>query len=472
MWYNGGMIEQTILQQLSQNEKYVRKVLPFLREDYFSERESKIMFSIFQEYINKYNSLPTKSAVNIILEDKNDLDETTLSKCSELCESIFSTKETLDDKWLVDETEKFCKDRALYNAVLESIHIIDGKSKTQTKGAIPTILSNALAVSFDTHIGHDYIDDAETRFEFYHTKEKRIPFDLEMFNTITGGGTPIKTLNVVIAPTGVGKSMFLCHHAANCLTQNLNVLYITCEMAEERIAERIDANLMDISLDNLKQIPKQLYDKKMEAIKDNVKGKLIIKEYPTATGTVNHFRALLEELRLKKKFVPDVLFVDYLNICASSRFKMGGGVNTYMYVKSIAEELRGLAVEYSLPLWTATQTNREGFGNQDIDMSETSDSFGLPMTADFMFALIATEELEEMKQILVKQLKNRYNDAMANRKFILGLDRSMMKFKDAPKSAHSGILNANISEDTVAGKGFDMRPTEDKFKKKVQGWNI
>jgi replicative DNA helicase len=472
MWYNDEMIEQTILQQLSQNEKYVRKVLPFLREDYFSERESKIMFSIFQEYINKYNSLPTKSAVNIILEDKNDLDESTLSNCSELCESIFSSKETLDDKWLVDETEKFCKDRALYNAVLESIHIIDGKSKTQTKGAIPTILSNALAVSFDTHIGHDYIDDAETRFEFYHTKEKRIPFDLEMFNTITGGGTPIKTLNVVIAPTGVGKSMFLCHHAANCLTQNLNVLYITCEMAEERIAERIDANLMGISLDNLKQIPKQLYDKKMECIKDNVKGKLIIKEYPTATGTVNHFRALLEELRLKKKFVPDVLFVDYLNICASSRFKMGGGVNTYMYVKSIAEELRGLAVEYSLPLWTATQTNREGFGNQDIDMSETSDSFGLPMTADFMFALIATEELEEMKQILVKQLKNRYNDAMANRKFILGLDRSMMKFKDAPKSAHSGILNANISDDTVAGKGFDMRPAEDKFKKKVQGWNI
>jgi replicative DNA helicase len=466
------MIEQTILQQLSQNEKYVRKVLPFLREDYFSERESKIMFSIFQEYINKYNSLPTKSAVNIILEDKNDLDESTLSKCSELCESVFSTKETLDDKWLVDETEKFCKDRALYNAVLESIHIIDGKSKTQTKGAIPTILSNALAVSFDTHIGHDYIDDAETRFEFYHTKEKRIPFDLEMFNTITGGGTPIKTLNVVIAPTGVGKSMFLCHHAANCLTQNLNVLYITCEMAEERIAERIDANLMDISLDNLKQIPKQLYDKKMESIKDNVKGKLIIKEYPTATGTVNHFRALLEELRLKKKFVPDVLFVDYLNICASSRFKMGGGVNTYMYVKSIAEELRGLAVEYSLPLWTATQTNREGFGNQDIDMSETSDSFGLPMTADFMFALIATEELEEMKQILVKQLKNRYNDAMTNRKFILNLDRPMMKFKDAPKSSHSGILNANISEDTIAGKGFDMRDS-DKFKnKKTEGWKI
>lgn len=273
--------------------------------------------------------------------------------------------------------------------------------------------------------------------------------------------------------TGVGKSMFLCHHAANCLSQNLNVLYITCEMAEERIAERIDANLMNVSMDNLKQIPKQLYDKKMDSIRENFKGKLIIKEYPTATATVNHFRALLEELRLKKKFVPDVLFVDYLNICASSRFKMGGGVNTYMYVKSIAEELRGLAVEYSLPLWTATQTNREGFGNQDIDMSETSDSFGLPMTADFMFALISTEELEEVKQILVKQLKNRYNDGMANRKFILSLDRSMMKFKDAPNTAQSGILKANQTEEKNYGKGFDMRTADDKFsRKKVEDWKI
>lgn len=466
------MIELTILQQLCQNEKYARKVLPFLREDYFTEKQNKILFNIFSDYINKYNSLPTKSATKIIIEDRDDLDETTLEKADELIQTVFSEKENLDDKWLVDETEKFCKDRALYNAVLESIHIIDGKSTTHTKGAIPQILSTALAVSFDTHIGHDYIDDAETRFEFYHTKEKRIPFDLEMFNTITAGGTPIKTLNVVIAPTGVGKSMFLCHHAANCLTQNLNVLYITCEMSEERIAERIDANLMNISLDNLKQIPKQLYDKKMESIRENVKGKLIIKEYPTATATVSHFRALLEELRLKKKFVPDILFVDYLNICASSRFKMGGGVNTYMYVKSIAEELRGLAVEYSLPLWTATQTNREGFGNQDIDMSETSDSFGLPMTADFMFALISTEELEELKQILVKQLKNRYNDAMANRKFILSLDRSMMKFKDAPRTAQTGIINANQTEEKIAGKGFDMRSTEDKFKKRVENWKI
>jgi replicative DNA helicase len=466
------MIELTILQQLSHNEKYARKVLPFLREDYFTDRHNKIIFSIFCDYINKYNSLPTKSAIEIILADKEDLDESLMSECKDMIVNVFSNKETLDDKWLIDETEKFCKDRALYNAVLESIHIIDGKSKTNTKGAIPQILSNALSVSFDTHIGHDYIDDAETRYEFYHTKEKRIPFDLEMLNTITAGGTPIKTLNVVIAPTGVGKSMFLCHHAANCLTQNLNVLYITCEMAEERIAERIDANLMNISLDNLKQIPKQLYDKKMESIRENVKGKLIIKEYPTATANVNHFRALLEELRLKKKFVPDILFVDYLNICASSRFKMGGGVNTYMYVKSIAEELRGLAVEFDLPLWTATQTNREGFGNQDIDMSETSDSFGLPMTADFMFALISTEELEELKQILVKQLKNRYNDAMANRKFILSLDRSMMKFKDAPKTAQSGILMSNQTEDTVAGKGFDMRSTEDKFKKRVENWKI
>lgn len=467
------MIETTILQQLAHNEKYVRKVLPFLREDYFTERENKIMFSIFSDYTNKYNSLPTKAAVQIIIGDRTDLDESTLEKALELVNKVFDEHEVMDDKWLVDETEKFCKDRALYNAVLESIHIIDGKSKTQTKGAIPQILSNALAVSFDTHIGHDYIDDAETRFEFYHTKEKRIPFDLEMMNTITAGGTPTKTLNVVIAPTGVGKSMFLCHHAANCLSQNLNVLYITCEMAEERIAERIDANLMNVSMDNLKQIPKQLYDKKMESIRDNVKGKLIIKEYPTATATVNHFRALLEELRLKKKFVPDVLFVDYLNICASSRFKMGGGVNTYMYVKSIAEELRGLAVEYGLPLWTATQTNREGFGNQDIDMSETSDSFGLPMTADFMFALISTEELEEVKQILVKQLKNRYNDGMANRKFILSLDRSMMKFKDAPNTAQSGILKANQTEEKNYGKGFDMRTADDKFsRKKVEDWKI
>ena len=372
---------------------------------------------------------------------------------------------------MVDETENFCKDKAIYNAIMDSIHILDGKSKDKDKNAIPDLLSVALGVSFNEHIGHDYILDAEDRFDFYHKVEKKTSFDLEFFNTITNGGTPNKTLNVVIAGTGVGKSMFLCHHAANCLTQNLNVLYITCEMAEERIAERIDANLFNVSMDELKQLPKKMYDSKIDNIKSNVRGNLIVKEYPTATANVNHFRALLDELKIKKRFVPDIIFIDYLNICASARIKNGDGGGSYFYIKSIAEELRGLAVEFNLPVFTATQTNRTGFSSSDIGLEDTSESFGLPATADFMFALISTEELEEMNQILVKQLKNRYNDTAVNRKFVLKVDRSKMKFEDV-QLEDQGLINANQTQ-TSSGNGFDQTSFEKNFDKtKFENWNI
>ena len=362
--------------------------------------------------------------------DKNSsMNEQQFKDCTELVNSL-ENKEDINSEWLTEETEGFCKNKAVYNAIMESIHIIDGKSTTKADTAIPDILSEALSVSFDTHIGHDYIEDAEKRYEFYHKVEQKVPFDLEFFNTITAGGTPQKTLNIVMAGTGVGKSLFMCHHAANCLTQNLNVLYITCEMAEERIAERIDANLMDVTMDTLKELPKQMYDKKLESATGGMSGSLIIKEYPTATANANHFRILLDELAIKKKFVPNIIFIDYLNICASSRIKPGSNTNTYQYVKSIAEELRGMAVEYNVPVFSATQTNRQGYSSTDVGLEDTSESFGLPATADFMFALISTEELDENNQVLVKQLKNRYNDTVANRKFLLQIDRSKMKLSD------------------------------------------
>jgi archaellum biogenesis ATPase FlaH len=394
----------------------------------------------------EYNACPSKDAVSICLEKHKGIAQKEYDECIEMLED-FNKKsaEQHNLEWLVTETENFCKEKALYNGIMESIQIIDGKSKDKIRTAIPSILSDALAVSFDTNIGHDYLEDSDQRYDFYHRIEKRIPFDLEFFNTITNGGTPIKTLNIVMAGTGVGKSLFLCHHAANCLAQGMNVLYITCEMAEERIAERIDANLLDITLDSLRELPKEVYEKKMATLKQNVKGKIIIKEYPTSTASVNHFRVLLDELNLKKKFKPDVIVIDYLNICASSRMKHNGNVNSYMYIKAIAEELRSLAVERSVPIWSATQVNRIGFASTDIGLEDTSESFGLPATADFMFALISTEKLDEMNQIMVKQLKNRYNDTAINRKFIVGINRAKMKLFDVEQTQ---LADANQEPET------------------------
>ena len=377
-----------------------------------------------------------------------------------------------DENWLVDETEKFCKDKAIFNAILESVHIIEGKSKDKTVNALPSILSDALAVSFDNNIGHDYLKDAEKRYDFYHTVEQRIPFDLDYMNQITNNGTPQKTLNVVIAGTGVGKSLFLCHHAANCLMQNKNVLYITCEMAEERIAERIDANIMDITLDDLKQLSKDMYAKKLFNATRGVSGKLIVKEYATGTSNVNHFRHLLEELKLKRKFIPDIIFVDYLNICASSRFK-AAMVNSYTYVKGIAEELRGLAVEQNVPVFTATQTNRDGYTNTDLGLENTSESFGLPQTADFMFAMIRTEDLDKMDQVMVKQLKNRYNDLASNRKFILGINRSKMKLFAVDESAQVGLVGVGAEDEVVTRDDkFNSKFKRKGFGDKAKNWQF
>lgn len=450
-------VEKLILHNLLRNETYSRKVTPFLKREYFHDRSIRFVFETIHEFIQKYNNLPTKEALYIILDKNKSITQEELKRVSHIVEEISNNKESCDIEWLVTETENFCKEKAVYNAIMESIQIIDGKSQ-QSQGSIPDILSKALAVSFDVHIGHDYIEDYESRFDFYHTIEKKIPFDLEMFNQITNGGIPAKTLNIVMAGTGVGKSLFLCHHAANCLKQNQNVLYITCEMAEERIAERIDANLLDVTLDTLKDLPKTVYEKKIQNLSAGVTGKLIIKEYPTATANVNHFRFLLDELWLKRKFKPDVIFIDYLNICASARLKNGNNINSYTYIKSIAEELRGLAVEYNVPIFSATQTTRSGYSNSDVGLEDTSESFGLPATADFMFALISTEELAEMNQIMVKQLKNRYNDTAVNRKFILGINRAKMKVFD-------------IKKEEVNAISLTPKPTNEK-KPKTDDWKF
>ncbi len=424
-------VEKLILHNLIKNETYSRKVTPFLKREYFHDRSVRLVFETIHGFILKYNNLPTKEAIYIILDKNKSITQEEMKRVSNVVEEVSNNKEACDQEWLFNETENFCKEKAVYNAIMESIQIIDGKTQ-QSQGSIPDILSKALAVSFDVHIGHDYIEDYERRFDFYHTIEQRIPFDLDFFNQITNGGTPTKTLNIVMAGTGVGKSLFLCHHAANCLKKNHNVLYITCEMAEERIAERIDANLLDVTLDNLRDLPKTVYEKKIQNLSAGVTGKLIIKEYPTATANVNHFRFLLDELWLKRKFKPDIIFIDYLNICASARVKTGSNVNSYTYIKSIAEELRGLAVEYNVPIFSATQTTRSGYSSTDVGLEDTSESFGLPATADFMFALISTEELAELNQIMVKQLKNRYNDTAVNRKFILSINRAKMKVSDLP----------------------------------------
>ena len=431
---NNERIEITILRNLIFNEEFTRKTLPFVNEIYFTKREEKILFQEINTFVEKYKNLPTKETLLIELGYRKDINDEEVKSVKELLSTLNS--EEVEQQWLLDTTEKFCKDRAVHNAVLDGIKILDGKDQKRTQEAIPSILADALAVSFDNHIGHDYIGDAEDRFKWYHTKEKKYQFDLSYFNKITKGGVPSKTLNIALAGTGVGKSLFMCHCASAYLSQGLNVLYITLEMAEERIAERIDANLLDTTIDDLHALPKDLYESKILKVKNKTNGQLIIKEYPTASAHSGHFRSLLNELALKKSFRPDVLFIDYLNICASARFK-GGNISSYFYIKAIAEELRGLAVEFNVPIFSATQTTRTGFVSTDIGLEDTSESFGLPATADFMFALMSNEELEQLGQMKVKQLKNRYNDPAMNRSFIVGVDRAKMKLYDVENTAQN-----------------------------------
>jgi replicative DNA helicase len=436
-------LELAILKNLVYNEDYLRKVLPFLKTDYFSDRTERTLFNEITSFTETYNTPPTTEALAIAVKEKNTLTDDEVTKCEEYIKEIESHRTTETEiQWLVDKTEGFCQEKAIYNGVLRAISILDGKDKTHDKGSIPSLLSDALAVSFDTTVGHDYLENSDARFEFYHRKEERIPFDLDCFNKITKGGLPAKTLNIALAGTGVGKSLFMCHVAAGAMVQGKNVLYITLEMAEEKIAERIDANLLNVTLDDLMDLPKDMYDKKVARVKEKVTGKLIIKEYPTASASVTHFRTLLNELNLKRSFVPDIIFVDYLNICCSSRIKAGANINSYTYVKSIAEELRGLAVEYNVPIVSATQTTRSGFTSSDPGLEDTSESFGLPATADLMFALITSEDLEAMGQIMVKQLKNRYNDPTFHKRFTIGVDRAKMKLFDVEQAAQMGIVDA------------------------------
>ena len=421
-------IERTALSNLIYNEDYARKVLPFIKGNYFEVREERIIFEEIFNFVDKYKKIPTQTSLEIEVGERKDLSEIEYKKIVDIIKTLNPVE--VDFEWLVDTTEKFCKDRAIHNAIVDGISIIDGRDKNRNPDSIPSILTDALAVSFDNAVGHDYLLDADSRYEFYHKVEDRIPFDLEFFNKITKGGLPPKTLNICLAGTGVGKSLLLCHMAANCLSLGKNVLYITLEMAEERIAERIDANLMNISLEDLHELPKKMFDDKIASIIKQTSGKLIVKEYPTASANSNHFRGLIKELAIKKSFKPDIVFVDYLNICASSRFKGGANINSYTLVKSIAEELRGLAVETNVPIMSATQTTRSGFVSTDIGLEDTSESFGLPATADLMFALISTEELDDLNQIAVKQLKNRYNDPTVNKRFVLGIDRAKMRLYD------------------------------------------
>jgi len=442
-------LEQTILRNLVTNDEYARKVAAFVSPDYF-EGVYRNLFKEFTKFIAKYNKLPTMESFKIEIDEGDRLSDEQYRHAMEILPNIFSFEE-VDVNWLVDRTEKWCQDRAVFNAVMESISVIDGKHKTLSKNAIPEILSKALAVSFDTNIGHDYIENVDQRYEFYHQKEERLPFDLEYFNSITKGGLPNKTLNIALAGTGVGKSLFMCHCAGASLSQGKNVLYITMEMAEERIAERIDANLLNVAIDQLENMSKDMFRDRVGELARKTQGKLIIKEYPTGQANTSHFRALLNELKLKKKFTPDIVFIDYLNICASSRMKgMGGAINSYSYIKSIAEEIRGLAVEFNVPIVSATQTTRSGYSNDDVGLEDTSESFGLPATADFMFALISNTELNSQGKILVKQLKNRYNDPTVNQKFVVGVDRSKMRLYDCEQSSEE------------EGEVVDDRPAFDK----------
>ena len=461
-------IEQQILSRLIYDEQYCRKVVPFIKRDYFVDKKEAIVANVVTEFFNKYNKPPTKDIVSIELGNRKDLTDKELAEVNSFVDSLSDAP--VNEDWMLEHTEKFCKDRAVYNAILNSIKIIDGRDKILTQDAIPSILSDALAVSFDSHVGHDYLEDHESRYEYYHRVEEKIAFDLEMFNKITKGGLSKKTLNIALAGTGVGKSLFMCHVAAGCLTQGKNVLYITMEMAEERIAERIDANLLNLTMDELKVIDRDIYETRISKITKKTQGKLIIKEYPTAGAHSGHFRALLEELKLKRDFVPDIIFIDYLNICASQRMKQGGSVNSYTYVKAIAEELRGLAVEYNVPIVSATQTTRSGYTNSDPGLEDTSESFGLPATADFMFALVSNEELEALNQIIVKQLKNRYNDPSYFKRFVVGIDRAKMKLYDVEASAQEGLSDSGQDDTPVFDKGdFGKRVnSENKF----DGWKF
>ena len=456
-------IERTTLTNLICNEDYARKVLPFIKSNYFDEREEQIIFEEISNFVDKYQKIPTQTSLEIEVGERKDLNETEHKKIVDIIKTLNPME--VDFDWLVDHTEKFCKDKAIYNAIVDGIKIIDGKDSKRKPDAIPEILTDALSVSFDNSVGHDYIEDAESRFDYYHRVEERIPFDLDFFNKITKGGLPPKTLNIALAGTGVGKSLFMCHMAANCLSQGKNVLYITLEMAEERIAERIDANLMNVSMEDLQNLGKQMFTDKMSKITKKTKGKLIVKEYPTATAHSSHFRGLIKELAIKKSFRPDIMFIDYLNICASSRFKGAQNVNSYMYVKAIAEELRGLAVETNVPIMSATQTTRSGFVSTDVGLEDTSESFGLPATADLMFALISTEELEELNQICVKQLKNRYNDPTMNKRFVIGIDRAKMRLYDVEVDAQQDLVNSGQDDGPVFDNTSFGSKSYDKFSK-------
>ena len=451
-------IEQTIIKNLIQSEQFTRKVIPFLKSEYFADSSEQLLYKEITHYFDKYSKSPTLEALLINLDNLTGQSEQVVKNSKELLKTLPNDETPLD--WLIDETEKWCKDRAIYIAVMDSIEVLDEKSKRST-GEIPDLLKDALSVSFDTHIGHDQLEDADERFEFYNTEEEKMPFDLEYFNKITKGGLPNKTLNICLAGTGVGKSLFMCHMASNCLLMGKNVLYITMEMSEERIAERIDANTMNVPMKELPDVSKKEYDKKIQRIKNKTKGKLIVKEYPTAAAHVGHFRHLLQELNIKKDFRPDIIFIDYLNICASHRIRPGSGANSYTLVKSIAEELRGLAVEYDVPMVSATQTTRSGYGSTDIGLEDTSESFGLPATADLMFALITSDELEELDQLVVKQLKNRYNDPTIFKRFVIGIDRSRMKLYDVEQEAQEELIDSDIDDDI---------PVADRGREKFQGW--
>ena len=449
-------IETTILRNLIFNEEYSRKVIPFIQPTYFEKRTEKIIFEEITKFIVKYGSAITIEALNIETENRNDLTDSEVKEVRDINNSL--TDDVVENQWLIDSTEKWCKERAIYLALMESIALADGQDDTKGRDAIPSILSDALSVSFDNHIGHDYLQDYDERYESYHRKEDKIPFDLEFFDKITKGGIPNKTLNIALAGTGVGKSLFMCHVASSVLLQGKNVLYITLEMAEEKIAERIDANLLNVPIQDITDLPKPMVDKKVDSIAKKTQGTFIIKEYPTASAHSGHFKALLNELALKKSFKPDIIFIDYLNICASSRYRQNSSVNSYSFIKAIAEELRGLAVESNLPIVSATQTTRSGFGSSDVDLTDTSESFGLPATADLMFALISTEELEGLNQIMVKQLKNRYNDPTIFKRFIVGIDRAKMRLYDVEQKAQEDILDS--------GKEEEYNPHEEKKPKK------
>jgi len=449
-------IEQVILENLIKDDDYVRKVIPFLKPDYFMAFEDKTVFKVIYDFVEKYNNPPSKQAILLAINEDKSLNEDSHAKCMEVINTL--NGDEVDKNWLVDETEKFCKDKALYLGVMESIQIIDGKKKDMSTDALPSILSEALSVGFDTNVGHDFIEDADKRYDFYHRLEEKVEFDLDMFNKITEGGLSNKTLNIALAGTGVGKSLFMCHMASACIAKGKNVLYITLEMSEERIAERVDANLMNIPIMDLKDLSKPMFEDRVKKINDKIEGRLIVKEYPTASAHAGHFKALINELKLKRSFFPDIIFIDYLNICTSSRFRPGSSANSYTVIKSIAEELRGLAVEQDVPIVSATQTTRSGFNSSDIDLTDTSESFGLPATADLMFAIISTEELEQLGQFMIKQLKNRYSDPTRNKRFMIGVDRAKMKLFDLEDSAQQNLTDANIDIPV-----FDRGKEEDKF---------